>query len=218
MSPEDKNTTVAPERPKEIVIAPRRGPVSTTGEVEVIAGSGRRGVASRVYQVLIAVLMAALLAGYLYLTQRTTRSQASADADRQRVVAEATRAREDLVRSHQAAMTARTRELLLVAALPLAWAVRAELLQKDYREVGVYFRQLVQQSTVDRAVLILPDGLVKVASDQKLEGRPASEALPGVAIDKDEPRVEQRGRQFLAVVPVMGLTSRLGVIVLGYDL
>jgi hypothetical protein len=218
MSPEDKNTTVAPERPKEIVIAPRRGPVSTTGEVEVIAGSGRRGAASRVYQVLIAVLMAALLAGYLYLTQRTTRSQANADADRQRVVAEATRAREDLVKSHQAAMTARTRELLLVAALPLAWAVRAELLQKDYREVGVYFRQLVQQSTVDRAVLILPDGLVKVASDQKLEGRPAAEALPGVAIDKDEPRVEQRGRQFLAVVPVMGLTSRLGVIVLGYDL
>jgi hypothetical protein len=192
--------------------------IERSDEIHPARTGARRRPGGRIYQAAIAILATVLLASSIYLTRRAARNTATSAAERERMTAEAVRAKDVLIKAHHDALLSQARELLLVSSLPLAWAVRAELLQKDYREVGVYFRQLVQQSTVSRAVLVLPDGRVKVASDQKLEGKLASEALPGLKLDRDEPHVERRDREVVVVVPVMGLTSRLGVIVVGYPL
>jgi hypothetical protein len=90
-------------------------------------------------------------------------------------------------------------------------------MQRDYPTIASYFQELVREPGVRRAVLALEDGRVKLASDQKLEGRRAGEVFGGISLDGDAPRVEGAGGEILVIVPVMGLTSRLGTVIVGYD-
>ena len=105
-----------------------------------------------------------------------------------------------------------------MAALPLSWAVRQELQDKSYREIALYFQQLVGLGGVQRIALVSREGSVRVASDKKLEGRTATEAFPGAPLEDDRPAVRPVGAKGLeAVVPIMGLNTRLGTLIIDYD-
>ena len=61
--------------------------------------------------------------------------------------------------------------------------------------------------------------VVKVASDKKLEGKPATEAFAGASLVDDGPIVRPQGdHQLEAIVPIMGLNSRLGTVIVHYEL
>ena len=168
--------------------------------------------AVRIYGLVLLTLGGAL--GIVYYTktrqiERLEQEAAAASAlfeDKQR----------ELTLAGRAALQAQGGELLTLSALPLSWAVRTELLARDYREVGNYFRQFVLEPKVRRVVLVTPDGKVRISSDQKLEGKIASEVLPGVPLDVDTPQVKRLEREVLVLVPVMGLNSRLGLVVVSY--
>ena len=58
--------------------------------------------------------------------------------------------REALLARANAAAAAQAAELLKMAALPLSWAVRQELQDKSYRDIALYFQQLVGLGGVQR--------------------------------------------------------------------
>jgi hypothetical protein len=144
--------------------------------------------------------------------------EASAAAERAALEHRAESEREALVVAAKAAASAQAAGFLRMSALPLSWAVRRELQEKDFREIAMYFQQLVGLAGVRRVALVLPDGRIKVASDQKIEGRPAPEVFPDAALENDAPAVRPAGASGLeAVVPIMGLNSRLATLVVDYE-
>lgn len=182
---------------------------------------------TRVYLVVIAVLGFALAGSLMYARVKIRRveRQAAAEVDRvtketaaelERRAQEAARTREQLIASNQKALEAQGGALLRLSALPLSWAIRIQLLKKNYGEVTTYFGQLVREPGVRRALLVMPDGTVKVASDQKLEGAELAELFPSLSLEADAPRVETVADEVLVIVPVMALTHRLGTVIIAH--
>jgi hypothetical protein len=154
------------------------------------------------------------IAAEVRLQKVEARAAAAVAAVEQRAAAD----REKLQAHAKSAAVAQAAELLKLSALPLSWAVRHELQEKNYREIGIYFQQLVGLSGVRRIVLLSRDGEIKVATDKKLEGRPASDAFSGATLEADSPAVQPLGTNGLeAIVPIMGLNARLGTLVIDYE-
>jgi hypothetical protein len=121
-----------------------------------------------------------------------------------------------LVRTATDALTAQTSALLRLSALPLGWAVRSALLKDDLNSVDTYLQKIVQEPHVTGAAFVGPDGKVRLASNRKLEGHPATEAFPGVAINQQSPTTIAGERDVRVIVPVMGYDRRLGTVILSY--
>jgi hypothetical protein len=160
-------------------------------------------------------------AGALYISGEThvRKVEAQAATERARIESQAAAEREALLARASTARATLATDLLKMNALPLSWAVRQALQDKDYREIALYFQQLVGLSRVRRAALVLSDGIIKVASDKKLEGKAAAEAFAGASLVDDGPIVRPRDEHMLeAIVPIMGLNSRLGTVIVHYEL
>jgi len=168
--------------------------------------------AARIYGLVVLGLAGALGIVYYVKTRQIERLEQEAAA----ASALYQQKQRELTLAGQAALKAQGGELLTLSALPLSWAVRTELLARDFREVGNYFRQFVLEPKVRRVVLVTPDGKVRISSDQKLEGKDAAAVLPGVPLDVEAPQVMKLQGEVLVLVPVMGLNSRLGLVVVSY--
>jgi hypothetical protein len=167
------------------------------------------------------LVVATFAAGALYISgeSHVRTLETNAATERARIESQAAKEREALVARAVAERATLATDLLKLNALPLSWAVRVALQDKDYREIALYFQQLVGFSRVRRAALVLTDGTVKVASDKKLEGKPAAEAFPGASLVDDGPIVRPQGDHLLeAIVPIMGLNTRLGTLIVHYEL
>lgn len=125
--------------------------------------------------------------------------------------------REQSSTARQQALAGQAREMLLLSARPLAWAVRAELLRGNLAQVDEYFREYVREHGVQSLVLVGQDGTVTLASNRKLETLPADGLLSRALLEATEPRVEEAGSALRLAVPVMGFDRRLGVLVIDYD-
>ena len=166
------------------------------------------------------LIVATFVAAGLYLSAeiKLQRVETAAATERAAIEQRAAAEREALLARANAAAAAQAAELLKMAALPLSWAVRQELQDKSYREIALYFQQLVGLGGVQRIALVSREGSVRVASDKKLEGRTATEAFPGAPLEDDRPAVRPIGAKGLeAVVPIMGLNTRLGTLIIDYD-
>lgn len=111
----------------------------------------------------------------------------------------------------------RTGELLRLAAVPLAWAVRTEVMGDNLGQVEAYFDRFVKEPHVRRLILADAGGRIVVSTDTSLEGKEAGLALPDTPLDANDVRVETPQEGFYRlVVPVMGFDSRLGTLVVEY--
>ena len=167
------------------------------------------------------LVVATFAAGALYISgeSHVKKVEAHAATERVRIESQAAAEREELLARASTARATLATDLLKLNALPLSWAVRHALQDKNYREIGLYFQQLVGLSHVRRAALVLADDIVKVASDKKLEGKPAAEAFAGASLVGDGPTVRPHTDKMLeAVVPIMDLNARLGTLIVHYAL
>lgn len=174
----------------------------------------------RIWLLTFALLVVTFAAGGLYISTsiHVQKLEEAAAAERTAIERKAASERAALVGQTAAASTAQATELIKLAALPLSWAVRQALQEKDYREIALYFQQLVDLPNVRRVALVLRDGLIKIASDKKLEGRPAAESFPGAALADDAPSVRAQSDQLIeAVVPIMALNTRAGTLIIDYE-
>ncbi len=111
----------------------------------------------------------------------------------------------------------RTDSMLRLAAVPLGWAVRAQLLAGNKGEVEAYLRRFVQEPGVTRAALVNTQGSVDLTTDPKLERQLASSAFPGLDIRSNEAVVKSDVEEILVSVPIMGYDQRLGTLIVGYS-
>jgi hypothetical protein len=192
-----------------------------TMRVDRPAPAGWRTKAYRAGLLALALMLLATVA-YGWLRLRRVEDEAAAQVQQARAEAQAAVAKAGAEQQARGAALDRAFDeqagrLLRLSAVPLAWAVRDKLMQQDYAAIGAYFQELVREPGVRRAVLVLPDGNIKLASDQKLEAVAVSQVFPGLSLEGDAPRVEGVQGEIVVVVPVMGLTTRLGTVVVGYE-
>ncbi len=100
----------------------------------------------------------------------------------------------------------------------LAWAVRAELIRNNLDQVDQFFNAIARMERVKRVVLASQEGKVLLASDKRYQGGEftalydaALLATPQVSVLAG-PDGDRR-----LVLPIMGITARLGTVVLDYD-
>lgn len=106
-------------------------------------------------------------------------------------------------------------EALRRLGLALAWAVRGELIRNNLDQVDQFFNELVKLKQVDMVLLADPAGKILVASDKKHQGGEFTAVYPAELLDQVVTTVlpGRDGKRWL-VIPVMGLNSRLGTVVL----
>jgi hypothetical protein len=119
-----------------------------------------------------------------------------------------------LERARQAADDA-SAKLVDLAAVTLEWAVRAELMREDLRDVEEYMIQLAKRSEVHRVLVARRDGLVTAATDKTLRNQKLDRVVEGLPSESsDIQSVRLNNRILRLIVPVMGLESRFGTLVL----
>jgi|WetSurMetagenome_2_1015567.scaffolds.fasta_scaffold287533_2 hypothetical protein len=126
------------------------------------------------------------------------------------------------LKGYEAKATKRCSEIqsgdMSLFGLPLAWAVRRELMHGNYDQIDEYFSELVRIRGFSLIMLVEPDGLIKIATDRKLQGTPYSVLYPGMDIGVQRPvSYGLRDGSTLFVLPVMGLSDRLGTIAFVYS-
>jgi hypothetical protein len=101
--------------------------------------------------------------------------------------------------------------------LVLSWAVRGELLRNNLDQARQYLDELVKMRDTERVVLISDDGKLLVSTDKRLEEAEAKELYPDNVLQLQKIAImsDVDGRKLL-VVPVMGLNSRMAIVVVSY--
>ncbi|MEE9904742.1 hypothetical protein [Chlorobium sp.] len=103
-------------------------------------------------------------------------------------------------------------------AMPLAWAIRRELIQQNYGQVEEYFIELIRHKQFRSVMLLDPDGTVRIATDRKLQGSTFSSLYPGMdALSQQVVSYSISEGSSMFLVPVMGLNERIGTIAFVYS-
>lgn len=111
----------------------------------------------------------------------------------------------------------RNLELVRLSAIPLSWAVRSEMVKENHENINQYFKQLVQANRFRSITLSAADGKIIVATDKSLEGKMVANVYSPTVQDQFETTVKVLpNREIMAVVPVLGVAGKLGVMVLVY--
>ena len=99
----------------------------------------------------------------------------------------------------------------------LAWAVRGELIRNNLDQVSQYLNELVKMKDTERVVLISDEGKLLVSTDKKLEEAEGKDIYPDEVLQQQKITLmsDVEGKKLL-VVPVMGLNTRLAIVVVSY--
>jgi hypothetical protein len=110
------------------------------------------------------------------------------------------------------------RELQNLFGHALAWSVRSAMLRNNFDEIDQYFVDLVKNPRITLALLADVNGKVLRSSDRKYLDSPFSEHFPVELLKGEDVAVhpDEGGRKRL-VLPIQGLTSRLGTVLLVYS-
>ena len=163
---------------------------------------------------LVAVLLLALL-GWQRVAMN--RAEAGLAAERQALSRQFEADRSALLGELRAKVAANTDEAKRQFGMALAWAVRGEMIRNNLDQVDQFFGEIVKLPHTERVVLADASGTVRVSTDRRHLGAALTTLVPVEATlaDKVEVRVQAEGPKLL-VIPVMGLNSRLGTVVVSY--
>jgi hypothetical protein len=106
---------------------------------------------------------------------------------------------------------------LRLVAVPLTWAVRSEMIRNNYDQINQYLNQFVKEKNMKEIIVAKPDGTIVVATNKKREGTSVTSAFPPAVLQEDKTTVTTLGNGDIMVVsPVMGLSTKQGVLILLY--
>jgi hypothetical protein len=109
-------------------------------------------------------------------------------------------------------------ETIELAAIATEWAVRAELVRDDFEDIQEYMQRLAKRPHIRRAFVARRDGAIIGAGDRRQRGKPIASLVPELPAESSSVQQVPVGeRGMLIVVPVMGLESRLGTLVLEHE-
>ena len=116
------------------------------------------------------------------------------------------------------ALSAESEEAMKLFGTALGWTIRSALMRENHDEIDQYFTELVKRERIRLALLAGPDGQVLVSSDRNYQASPFSQHFPESLLQ--EPAVAlhaAEGQSKRLVIPVQGLSRRLGTVLLVYE-
>lgn len=155
----------------------------------------------------------------LFVWKQVAVGAAERRLERERVALTEQFAREkaELIARVEATLEEHDETMHVFAGTLLAWAVRGELIRNNLDQIDQFFGELIRNERVRLVLLAGADGLIRLATDRKLQGAPFGDHFPaalltepGVAV-----RVGEAGDRHL-VLPIQGLNERLATVVLVY--
>ena len=170
-------------------------------------GSGRgRGGKTVIY--VVAAFVVVVLGMYLWKQIAVGREGRATKVEREQLVA----AHEEMEQQLRAEFADQASELIKMLGTPLGWAIRTEAIQEDYAQIEEYLVQLVKEPDIRRLVYVLNDGTIKVTTDKKLQGEPATQFF-GELWSGDQVAIAAGEKELQLIVPIMGYNSRLGSLI-----
>ncbi|MBN2399156.1 MAG: hypothetical protein JXI33_02315 [Candidatus Aminicenantes bacterium] len=162
---------------------------------------------SKKYWVVIIVLLVAMGGMFLWKTIAEKKLRQEQTAQRQQW-AEVTRQ----------TITENARQFLRLAAIPLVWAIRSEMLKENYEQINEFLIEFVKESHIKMILVATVDGTVVVATDKKLEGAAFSSLYPGGFLEKNETTVaDDASGNIIIASPVMAFNRKLGIFFMVYE-
>ena len=153
---------------------------------------------------------AALLVGYGLFVWQFLDAHSLASAREEKRLALASKAR--TVLRDQLHSTMR------LAAQPLGWMVRRDMLAADFSQVRRTFNRLAEDPRVRQLMLVRNDGKILVCTDRTMEGREFDSYLrdsyrhaTGVSMDRTEDGLLR------VVIPLPGDYGNIGTVILSYQ-
>ena len=108
-------------------------------------------------------------------------------------------------------------EAHLLFGTAFAWAVRSAVMRNNLDQVELYFTQLMKSGPVHLAVYADRNGKIVSTTDKRLQGARFATHFPQVSVSQEDPRLERMdGDQMRLVLPIHGLSRRLGTVLLVY--
>ena len=171
-----------------------------TGHYEQPERKDAVGILKRQWHVLLIILLLITLgAMYLWKNNAVNSTREEVKAQAARVIAE------------------RNAELLRLVSVPLVWAVRGEMMRGNYDQINQYLINFVREPHVQDVILAKTDGVILLATNKRLEGKPVTDSLPASVLQVEKTTVSSlEGRGLMSASPVMGLNRKLGVLIVVY--
>jgi hypothetical protein len=124
------------------------------------------------------------------------------------------RARAALAQNAGQFVDEQNRSCLRLAAVPLVWAVRSEMMRGNYDQVNQYLTRFVKEPGMKELLVAGADGRVVAATDKRREGASVSTAFPSApGVDTITVTPGENG-EIMVSAPIMGLNDKLGVLVM----
>ena len=165
--------------------------------------------------IIVAVIGIAII-GWLYVSKGIEVRQAQdAVTEAQESVA-AQRAEWD--KQAEARQAAMVKQSLSQFGVPLAWAIRREMMGDNLDQVDQYVTDLVKLEGFEGVTVAKADGSIVVASDRRHLGAAFGSLYAERYLTAEQITAEETAPgQWLLVVPVMGLNARLGTVAIDYQ-
>jgi hypothetical protein len=125
--------------------------------------------------------------------------------------------RTEMIQKQQMALDIQARDMLRLSALPLAWAVRTEMMRENLSQVDDYFRDFVREEGVLSIFLIDKENKVVLATNRKLETQSAGQVVSQTIRDAKDIVIENTGSGLRLGVPIMGFKEKMGLLVVDYQ-
>ena len=122
-----------------------------------------------------------------------------------------------LQREAQEALARQTRDLQALFGAALAWSVRSAMLRNNLDEIDQYFGDLVKNPRIPLVLLADVEGKVLRSSDRKYLASRFAEHFPAELLKSEDVAIHpDEGNRQRLVLPIQGLTARLGTVLVVY--
>jgi hypothetical protein len=163
------------------------------------------------------VVVVILLAVLGWQRMAMNRAAAGLAAERQTLSSQFQADRSALVTELKAKVAANADETKRQFGIALAWAVRGEMIRNNLDQIDQFFNEIIKLPNTERVLLADSTGKVSVSTDRRYLGVELSTLVPVEATLPDAVTVRAGPNETkLLVIPVMGLNSRLGTVVVSY--
>jgi hypothetical protein len=164
-----------------------------------------------------AVLLLVLLIVFAWGRLTSGAAERRLEAERQQLTQKVEAERAALQRETQETLGRETRELQLLFGHALAYAVRSAVLRNNFDEIDQYFADLVRNQRVTLVLLADTEGKILRASDRKYLDTRFADHFPADLLKGADVSVHpDEGTRRRLVLPIQGLTARVGTVLLVY--
>lgn len=110
------------------------------------------------------------------------------------------------------------KKLLYDVSRSLSWALRSEASRNNFDQANQYLNEFVKAREFELALFADNDGNIILATDKRMEGTLAQDQFAVNLSDVQDVNIQvMPDNKWMATTPVMGLNTRLGILILIYD-